>query len=254
MNIFQKIKNRLNYGSQKMADRCGLSRFAWRRLETGQNLPNPQQAQDLELLCGHAVPTTAHLIPSERMRLFETARFQLPPVTPGPWLRLKSRILPTHPGWRTFDWAQQLISCESDFEAKAYWPFIRSGAQPVVANPHQLGFDLHPIVQADDRALGPRVLPGFASFEGDLPYLIFPQVRLRTPTIPARLDGLVWYKVDDFTGWADLEFDGAGHNTANDLRRTQALALPIIRITQQTLQSNQVLETFLSHCRQFAQR
>lgn len=254
MNIFQLIKTRLNYGSQKMADRSGLSRFAWRRLETGQNLPRPQQAKALESLCGHALPTTAHLITSERMRLFELGRYQLPPVTPGPWLRLKSRILPTHPGWRTLDWAQHLVSCESDFEAKAYWPFIRAGAQPVMANPHELGFDLHPIVQADDRALGSRVLPGFASFEGDLPYLIFPQVRLRTSTIPARLDGLVWFKVDDFTGWGDLELDGGGHNTANDLRRALALGLPTIRINQQTLDSNQVLETFRTQCRQFAQR
>ncbi|MBX3170592.1 MAG: helix-turn-helix transcriptional regulator [Candidatus Eremiobacteraeota bacterium] len=253
MNIFQTIKNRLHLSSQKMADRIGISRFAWRRLETGKNLPSPQQAQNLETLCGHALPTTAHLISSERMRLFETGRYQLPPVTPGPWLRLKSRVLPTTPGWRTLDWAQQLISCESDFEAKGWWSFIRAGAKPVMANPHELGFDLHPIVRADDRALGARVLPGFGNFEGNLPYLIFPQVRLRTPTIPARLDGLVWYKAGAFTGWADLEFDGAGHNFANDSRRTQALGLPAIRITQQVLESNQVLQTFLEHCRQFAQ-
>lgn len=253
MNIFHLLKKRLNLKTQKIAEQTGLSRFSWRRLETGQNLPSPQQAASLERICGHALPTTAHLITSERMRLFETDRYQLPPVTPGPWMRLKSRIFPSHPCWRTLDWAQQLIACESDLEAKGLWPFIQAGAKPVMANPHELGFDLHPIVRADDRALGSRVLPGIANFEGDIPYAIFPQVRLRTPTIPARLDGLVWYKVYDFTGWVDMEFDGAGHNSANDPRRTQALQLPIIRITQQMIDSNLVLQTFLNQCRQFAQ-
>lgn len=253
MNIFHLIKKRLNLNNQKIAELTGLSRFAWRRLETGQNLPNPQQAESLERICGHALPTTAHLMNSERMRLFETDRYQLSPVTPGPWLRLKSRIFQNHPGWRTLDWAQQLLACESDLEAKGLWPFIQAGAKPVVANPHELGFDLHPIIRADDRALGARVLPGLANFEGDLPYIIFPQVRLRTPTIPARLDGLVWYKVDDFAGWADLEFDGNGHNSTNDPRRTLALGLNTIRITKQIIDSHQVVQTFMNGCRQFAQ-
>jgi len=252
MNIFQKLKTHLNLNTQQLTQKTDISRFIWRRLETGQGLPTPEQALAIQKVCGHAIPNLDQIPDKAITGHFERKRYEIPTVAPGAWLRLKNqlRLTPAHSRWQTLDWAQQFIPCDVDLEAKCWWPFILAGAKPILENPHLLGFDLHPMIGGDDRALCSRVLPGLAQFEGEEIYALWPQVRLRTSTISARLDALVWCKIANRTAWSDLEVDGDGHNSLNDARRTQALGLPTIRITKEVIASNQVLDTFLSRCRE----
>lgn len=252
MTLLNKARKALNLTQQEMADRCGLSRFVWRALEVGLSLPTPAQARQIEAVCGHPIPSARDLIdPQDLRNWFGRRRFAFAPFNPEPWQRMrrnpqidKEFACPT-----TLEWAQRLLPCDSALEAHGWLQFILFGARTLLANPHELGCEWHPIVDHLGNALGCRYLPGLQGRLADLRYAVWPQVNLRTSAQTFRLDGLLWLSIGTKSTWTGLEYDGKGHDSKKDDYRNRCLGKEPIRFSHRDIDELQVERLFLQQCR-----
>jgi len=251
MTLLHTARKALNLTQQEMADRCGLSRLVWRAMEVGASLPTPAQARQIEAVCGFPVPSSHDLIsPQDLRNWFGRRRFAFAPVNPEPWQRVRRnpQIDKEDACRYTLEWAQRLLPCDSALEAHGWLQFIQFGARPLLANPHELGCEWHPIVDHLGKALGCRSLPGLQGRIDSFRYAVWPQVSLRTSALTLRLDGLLWLGMGAKSTWTGLEYDGRGHNSKNDLYRNQCLGKEVMRFSYQEIEELQVERLFVQGC------
>ena len=251
MTLLHTARKALHLTQQEMADRCGLSRYVWRALEAGLSLPTPAQAGQIEAVCGHPIPSSHDLLsPQEIRNWFRRRRFALAPFNPEPWQRMRRnpRVDKESACRYTLEWAERLLPCDSALEAQTWLEFILLGARPLLANPHELGCEWHPIVDHLGKALGCRYLPGLQGRYANLRYAIWPQVNLRTAALTLRVDGLLWARIGTKSTWETLEIDGGGHDSRKDAYRNKCLGKEALRFSQEQVDQLQVKRLFLQGC------
>ena len=248
MTLLHSIRKSLNLTQEEMATHCGLCRLTWLRLEAGLLLPSAAEAAKIQKLCAQPVPHAGQTLSKANIRAwFQPPRFAHQQVNPSHWHKLNRSkgFLFKRVSQSTRDWMRLMLPCESTCEACAWMQFAQLGALPVLANPHELGYQQHPIVDSLGQALGARYLAGLQGKHGDLLYALWPQVHVRTATTNPRLDALLWIRNKRYSVWVDLEVDGAGHNPKNDKYRDEHLAMPTLRFSQNEVDRMRVAQLFV---------
>ncbi|MBX3170699.1 MAG: hypothetical protein KF760_25060 [Candidatus Eremiobacteraeota bacterium] len=133
------------------------------------------------------------------------------------------------------------LPAESSHECYALLQAAVAGAEEFLGNPHEWGFDLHPITNRSGRLLAERMLPGLI-FRGDQEdVILWPQVTMRIDSKHAfRLDCLMLYRKGKKVYWLAVEFDGSGHNSSRDPYRSEKLGMLEVRITGQEIRQGKV--------------
>lgn len=124
---------------------------------------------------------------------------------------------------------------DSADEALFYLLAVTSGCTCLHVAPAGLGFFYRPVIDPGSRVVvGHRRRAALTlEFEGAT-IVLMPQVAVR-PRETIIMDALVGVR-EGLTTWVDLEIDGGGHDPRRDDERTQALGLPVLRVTTQMLQ------------------
>lgn len=220
------------------------------RLEAGQILASPQQARALRRYYGTPVLEAKQLVDvSEVRRRAGLTPYLLESVNPLPWNTAWNKALkvPTE----VWEWMREFIPADSACECNGWCQCVAAGAQPFLGNPHQWGFDRHPVVDRQGRLLGARVLPGLGYSQGEIDIVLWPQVCLRVDDRHCyRVDGLVFFRNGRNRCWLVLEFDGGGHDFRRDAYRLARLALPEVRILGAEIKAGQTFQLLLERARQ----
>ncbi|MBN9417391.1 MAG: hypothetical protein J0I12_18230 [Candidatus Eremiobacteraeota bacterium] len=145
-----------------------------------------------------------------------------------------------------WEWMREFLPADSACECRAWCQCAAAGAKPFLGNPHQWGFDLHPVVDRQNRLLGARVLPGLCYSKGEVDVMIWPQVCLRVDDRHCyRVDGLVFFRCGRQRYWLVLEFDGDGHNYRSDVYRMAKIGLPEVRISGEEIREGKTFSLLL---------
>ncbi len=132
--------------------------------------------------------------------------------------------------------------CESGLEALLWLRLLVAGAILSWVAAARLGWCRMPMVDLDNHVLNDRLWPAFVLSE---PFLcaLLPQVRLRPwDSKPYRLDFLACVRTASGLVWVNVEVDGAGHDTRWDRKRTAALRLPRVSLSEEDILADNFLE------------
>jgi len=118
------------------------------------------------------------------------------------------------------------------------------GGTGVRVAPAALRFCQHAVIDPESRVpVGHRRRVAFSMDFDDAAYVLIPQVAVR-PRETIIMDLLVGVR-EGITTWIDLEVDGGGHDPRRDEERTEALGLPVLRVTTKMLQEAQFMKKTL---------
>jgi DNA-binding XRE family transcriptional regulator len=143
--------------------------------------------------------------------------------------------------WKLPPWTKSFLRrvvCDSGLEAYALVQWLAAGAQPVRSRPYRQGLRIHAVVDPATRLLvNQHRFPALVL--GQL--LIIPQVSLLAGNRQVyTCDALV--KHDG--RWFDFEIDGKGHSTDRDLDRGRDLLIPIVRVDEAFVDSDDYPQRF----------
>jgi len=246
--MFKKLRKEKACSQAEMARLCGVSVVTWRRWEMGEFIPTRER---LELLARAELPCQEFLLTATEARQWGS-RFPFELATTNSlnwkrafqfWLRPIAR-LGLNPS--LVDWLKLTFPCDSALEAFGWLQLAVAHAEPLLANPHFLGFRHHPIVDAHGKALGERLLAGLRLRWESSRMLVWPQVPMLVDGKSFRCDGLVLLRHNRHSQWRSLEFDGAGHDFSKDDYRRMQLGLREIRISGDEIKRTLALERFLA--------
>lgn len=252
MNWLQQARDEKNLKQGQLAEKTGISRQRLCKIEKGTVLPTRAQSEALarELGLG-GVPCSEDLLldrhtqtlPKHRAYEFEAHNQERWKVALKAWA-MRIRSLKLNP--RTLGQMRLLLRVDSAIEA-LYWMLLAAaGATVFVANPHAMGFRLHPIVDSQGFCLGERCLPGLYLQKGNRKIWIWPQVNLRPRDITYRVDALVLSVEGETRRWLILELDGQGHNFARDAFRRDQLGMSEIRLNEREIKEGDPLQALLA--------
>lgn len=251
MSFFYEIRKLLNYTPRQMAESYSLRPQTLHDLEQGRSLPAPELLEKLETELGlDGLPCTDYLISGrEAQKWRRGAAYALQLVNPESWIKAEKRwseLLERLGVSRLMRrWLRRFVASDSALEVLGLYQLATLESRPMLANPHDLDFRGQPVVDAFGKALGTRVVPGFAGSRGNLRFLLWPQVSLRTSAATYRVDALVLVRMGTKVCWCVLEFDGPHHRLENDLFRQSALDLPHIRFSAEEVTAMGVTGKFL---------
>jgi hypothetical protein len=234
MSYLRRAREKRNKSPISAASESKVSRAVLQRLEAGQLLASPEQAELLRDYYRMPVLEARHFIePSEVRRITSVAPFVVDPVNPVPWnVAWESWGRSMKLDLEVWEWMREFLPADSACECRGWCQCVVAGARPFLGNPHQWGFDSHALVDRQSRLLGPRVLPGLCYREGELDVAVWPQVCVRVDDRHCyRVDGLVFFRRGRQRYWLILEFDGDGHNFKSDAYRLTKIGLPEVRIS-----------------------
>lgn len=246
MNIYRQVRKEKNLSQVQIAESCGMSRFNWHCIEVGKQLPRREQLEKI----GTGLPCREDRLSARELRLWTRSHpFQIEAVNPEPWIRARKhwayRIDSFGLSPELLQWIEKLFLCDSGVEAYGWVQLACLEGRRQISNPHELGFDRHPIVLKSGIALGSQQFAGLQGRQDGLDFLVWPQVWLRTPSVTFRVDGLLILRRGKRSMWAILEFDGFGHEPDRDQFRRESLGLPEIRLTSEDVKSLRVAESFV---------
>lgn len=258
MSIFREIREGLRLSQAEMADKLGISRQYWQRVEAGSALLGDEVGRLLESEVG-ALPLSGDGLRPQQVRdwtLIRPTQFIL--ANQEPWQRAVSNwgygISRLELPARLKDWMARLFPCDSALECFGWMQLATLKAGPLLDNPHFLGFRALPIVDQFGRALGERKLPGLYGSFDSFKFLVWPQVGLRPGRATFKADGLVWLKKARCGVWAVLEYDGSGHDHSRDKMRRSWLKLDEIRIGEPVVLAGRAAESFCLQARTLLSR
>lgn len=251
MNWQQQARQAKNLKQIGLAEKTGISPQRLCKIEKGQVLPTPEQSEILarELDLG-GVPSSDDQLLDRSLRSLRNYRpFELELYNQERWkVALKAwrtRIFSLKLCPRVLGWMRLLIRVDSAIEA-LFWMLVAAAkAQVFLANPHFMGYRLHPIVDSHGLCLGERCLPGLYLETADKKIWIWPQVHLRPKDITYRVDGLVLIQEGDELRWIILELDGDGHQAGKDAFRREQLGMTEIRLTGKEIREQDPVQLLL---------
>jgi len=235
----QQTREKRGWTQLQVTHRTGISPPQLQRLEAGQIIAFPEQAEALRQLYGIAVLEAQNLTDSSEIRRRSGINpYRLEAGDPQPWKTAradwarKTKLAP-----EIWDWMSQFLPADSARECSGLAQCAAAEAKPSLGNPHQWGFDLRAVVDRQGKLLGARVLPGPSYSKDDVDLVIWPQVCLR-------IDDRHFRKGRKRL-WLILEFDGEGHNFNRDAYRSIKIGLPEIRITGEEIKRGQTFALLL---------
>ena len=241
MNWLQHARELKNLNQSRLADQTTISRTRICKIENGTALPTRAQSEALAKELGlTGVPCSDDLVSDRQMQSLHKRRpYELELHNPERWkvaltawaTRIGRLKLPA----RTLGWMRILVRVDSAVEAFFWMLLAAAGGEVLLANPHNMGFRLQPIVDSKGLCLGERVLPCMYLEKNGKKMWIWPQVNLRPKDIAYRVDALILIIQGDSRRWVILELDGQGHNPTRDLYRQEQLGMPEIRITEKQI-------------------
>ncbi|MBN9416900.1 hypothetical protein ABS71_21235 [bacterium SCN 62-11] len=248
MSYLKAAREKEDHKLSDASTRLGCSRQHLSRLEQGKALATPEQARAIREVYGVPVLEVGHQAKFAALhRELGLSPFQLETVNPDPWRvaygcwgeKLRTGGL----SLARFDWMSHFLPGESSHECYALLQVALAGAEEFLGNPHEWGFDLHPIIDRTGRLLAERMLPGLIYQDSEVDIVLWPQVSMRIDSKHAfRLDCLMLFRIARKVYWIALEFDAGGHDSTKDLYRTQKLGMPIVRITGEEIRQGRVFE------------
>lgn len=253
MSIFREIREGLRLSQAEMAEKLGISRQFWQRVESGRALLGDEAGRLLESEFG-ALPLASDGLSPQQIRDWTLTRAtQLIGANQEPWRRAESNwgygISRLDLPRRLKDWMARLFPCDSALECFGWLQLATLKARPLLENPHFLGFRALPIVDQFGRALGERKLPGLYGSFDSFKFLVWPQVGIRPGRATFRADGLVLVKRARCGLWAVLEYDGSGHDHSRDEMRRSWLKLDEIRLGEPVVLAGRAAESFCLQAR-----
>ncbi|GMU54346.1 MAG: hypothetical protein AMXMBFR33_34920 [Candidatus Xenobia bacterium] len=134
--------------------------------------------------------------------------------------------------------------CGSGLEMMA-WLRILEFAVISYVSLARLGWRRLPVIEEPSGdVVGDRLWPVLA-FEQPFLCALFPQVRVRTPGQPYRMDLLACLRVGDRLVWLNVEIDGPLHDSEYDRKRQIAIGLPRVRLTEDDVCARNFKQRFL---------
>ena len=241
MNWLQRAREEKNLKQTQLAEKTGISRQRICKIEKGLVLPTRAQSESLARELGLATtPCSQDLLPDrETQHLPKRRTFELEVHSQERWkVALKAwcaRIYSFKLDPRILEWMRLLIRVDSALEALFWMVLAASKAEAFLANPHFMGFRLHPIVDSQGQCIGERCLPGLYLESRTRKIWIWPQVNLRPKDIAYRVDALILIVEGETRRWMVLELDGKGHNPNKDAFRREQLGMQEIRISEKDI-------------------
>jgi transcriptional regulator with XRE-family HTH domain len=246
MSYLKAARRKNNENLCQASLRIGCSRQHLSRLEQGKALATPEQARAIREIYGVPVLEAAHFARfGDLHRDLGLSPFELEPVSQDPWrvayacwgekLRKAGLTL------ATFDWMSHFLSGESSHECYAWLQVAVAGAEPFLGNPHEWGFDAHPIIDRSGRLLAERQLAGLIYRDKDVDIILWPQVSMRIDARHAfRLDCLMLLRVGGKVYWFSGELDGGGHDSRKDAYRSEKLGMLEVRISGEEIRKGKM--------------
>lgn len=252
MNWLQQAREDKNLKQGQLAEKTGISRQRICKIEKGLVLPTKAQSELLASELGLAgVPSSEDLLlDRESQNIPKHRAYELEVHNQERWkVALKSwsaRIFQLRLDPRTLSWMRLLIRVDSALEALFWMLLAATKADVFLANPHSMGFRLHPIVDSQGFCLGERCLPGFYLESGNRRIWIWPQVYLRPKDIAYRVDALILIVEGENRRWLVLELDGQGHNFNKDAFRREQLGMSEVRISEKEIKEGNPVQLLLA--------
>ncbi|MCW5868010.1 MAG: helix-turn-helix transcriptional regulator [Candidatus Eremiobacteraeota bacterium] len=251
-NWLQQARDEKDLKQAQLAEKTAISKQRICKIEKGLVLPTRAQSEVLakELGLG-GVPCSDDLLPDREFQSLRRHRpYELEVHNQERWkVALKAwgaRIFRLKLDPRILGWMRLLIRVDSALEALFWMLLAAAKAGVFLANPHAMGFRLHPIVDSQGFCLGERCLPGLYLESGNRKIWIWPQVNLRPKDIAYRVDALVLIVEGENRRWMVLELDGRGHNPAQDGFRRDQLGMSEIRITEAEIKEGNPAQRLLA--------
>lgn len=242
----QHLRRRAGYRQRAAAGLAGIPAQRWNHIERGTRRPTPTERLRIQSLLG---PLSGFLRPPGIVRALRSEGRKVLPKT-CPFLVLPERPPHTrflsatqrHPRlvnrlMSTISKREDLADCEylcnqlalgSSDEAVFVLHLLAAGARPMYVIPGYLPTPPCPIVDPSDRSpVAHRPFPCFWLDGG----LYFFQVSFSTPRIYT-VDVLRWKGE-----WRVIEIDGSGHDATDDVERTAALKVPVLRLSGREISS-----------------
>jgi transcriptional regulator with XRE-family HTH domain len=238
MEILRTSRKKRGITIKQLAEGSGLSAQRIHEYETGKVIPG--RAAMVKL--AKALDILDQIIPSAAFRR-RTRRRAFSVVVRRDHRECWADLFSAYPelcealNKKVPPWFMALVRCDSALEALAWLLMINTGAVAEVSSPYIEGWDRHPLIDTDGRALGTRLLGCLSWVSGDAEFTAFPQVTLRTHRGTYRVDCLVRVEIGTRVFWIVVEIDGDGHVDRYDDKRTQRLDTPVLRFTQKEVES-----------------
>lgn len=226
------------------AAKIGMSRQRWSHLEVGSRRPSQEERRAINQLLGVyqgfiPPPSVLRKLADSGRRAFPEGPVHFPPQDRPTHVRyfaalrrhqrltleLSNRIR-QRPDFEVCEFFCHAIALESYLEALYVLRLIAEGAKPALVSPAQLGRTPHSIVEPRSRdCIDHHRLLCLV----DNGVFRFFQVSFSTPQV-YRVDCLLWDR-----GWSVLEIDGGGHDSSQDIGRSQALGMKVERLSCQEI-------------------
>lgn len=233
---------------KQAAEKIGVSPQRWNHLEHGRRPPTKDERNKLRLLLGiqHGfVPPRLglrRLGDAGRQVMVTTEIFRPKPDRPAhvryfaasrahrSLVSDLTREVERRPDFQDCELLCHMLALDSSLEAVYVLQLLASGALPALVAPGWFGETPCQIVDPSSRAVVSTMRFPCLVLDGTV---YFFQVSFATPRL-YRVDCLRWSH-----GWTAIELDGGGHTALGDAERTNALALPLLR-----LRASDVLDNF----------